>query len=321
VAGALFEAARALAVASKLTKVFVMPAIRARWKLRWALLVAGIALWPQAGWAAIKLYMKDGTYQLVKSYEVVGDRVRFYSLERSDWEEAPKSLVDFEATERAQQKQQAEDEKALEEAREIDKEHFERPLNTGFEIAPGIRLPQDEGVFAFDGKRVIRMVQTPAQMVTDKKRAALILAMPGPLVKRRSLVVLPGRTAAIRIAMAQPTFYVQLEDSSAASFALVPVKSGKEARVVEKVQAGLGVGQSGEVREALPLERAQIAPGLFKLKPSQPLALGEYALAELIREKLNLDVWDFGIEGTEGRPASGGDQPPVIRRSSSPPQN
>jgi hypothetical protein len=34
--------------------------------------------------AAIKLYLKNGTFQLVKSYEVQGDRVRYYSLERSD---------------------------------------------------------------------------------------------------------------------------------------------------------------------------------------------------------------------------------------------
>src|SRR5713101_1875310 len=91
--------------------------------------------------AQVKLYLKDGSYQLVESYEVRGDRVRCYSLERSGWEEIPKSLVDFEATRKAQQEQKAAKEKDLEEARELEKERFEKPEETGFEVAPGVRLP------------------------------------------------------------------------------------------------------------------------------------------------------------------------------------
>ncbi|MGH9353166.1 MAG: hypothetical protein ACRD2G_13570, partial [Terriglobia bacterium] len=51
--------------------------------------------------AQIKLYLKDGSYQLVKSYQVEGDRVRYYSVERSQWEVVPVSLVDFKATQEA----------------------------------------------------------------------------------------------------------------------------------------------------------------------------------------------------------------------------
>ena len=57
----------------------------------------------RAVWASQKLFLKDGTYQLVSSYEVHGDRVRYYSVERAAWEEIPSSLVDFEATKRAQE--------------------------------------------------------------------------------------------------------------------------------------------------------------------------------------------------------------------------
>ena len=60
--------------------------------------------------------------------------------------------------------------------------------------------------------------------------------------------------------------------------------------------------------------------GLFKLTPTQPLELGEYALAELIQAKLNLELWDFGIEGEPAR-TTGGDTPPTIRRTSAPPEN
>ena len=41
------------------------------------------------GAATIRLYMKDGTYHSVREYENKGDRMRYYSTERSEWEEDP----------------------------------------------------------------------------------------------------------------------------------------------------------------------------------------------------------------------------------------
>ena len=46
----------------------------------------------------VKLYLKDGSYQLVREYKVENDRVTFYSLDRDDWEEVPASLVDLDKT-------------------------------------------------------------------------------------------------------------------------------------------------------------------------------------------------------------------------------
>ena len=44
-------------------------------------------------WAAnLKLYLKDGSFQVVREYQVQTDRVRYYSIERSDWEEDRPSI-------------------------------------------------------------------------------------------------------------------------------------------------------------------------------------------------------------------------------------
>src|SRR5580700_7395501 len=49
--------------------------------------------------ANIRLYLKDGTYQIVREYAVQQDRVHYYSIERSDWEDIPLELVDLKRTE------------------------------------------------------------------------------------------------------------------------------------------------------------------------------------------------------------------------------
>lgn len=261
------------------------------------LLVLGLIAGPQTFWAVTKLYLKDGSYQLVKSYEIVGNRVRFYSVERSQWEEVPVSLVDFQATKRVQEEEESAREEDLEEARELSERRFDRPAGAGFEIAPGFRLPEEEGVYAFDDLRVIRLIQSSGEVVKDKKRAALLLALPGPILKNRAFVVLPGAKAAVRILSMQPTFYVHSADGLGAKLELVALKPRKEAREVERLEWRGGAAKPKELRAAMPLERVEVAPGLFKLTPAKPLELGEYALGELVQEQLNLELWDFGIDG------------------------
>src|SRR6204780_2241093 len=53
---------------------------------------------PTLNAANFKLYLKEGGFQLVREYKVDGDRVMYYSIERSDWEEIPVDLVDLKRT-------------------------------------------------------------------------------------------------------------------------------------------------------------------------------------------------------------------------------
>src|SRR5580658_3960 len=41
-----------------------------------------------------RLILKDGSYQVVRDYKIVGDRVHYLSQERGDWEEMPVDMVD-----------------------------------------------------------------------------------------------------------------------------------------------------------------------------------------------------------------------------------
>ena len=89
-------------------------------------------------------------------------------------------------------------------------------------------------------ERVIRLIESFAELVTDKRRAALALAMPAPLLKNRSAVVLTGDRAAVRLQQAQPTFYVRSSEGWGAKLEVISLKVVKEKRVVEKVEAARG---------------------------------------------------------------------------------
>ena len=127
-----------------------------------------------------RLILKDGTYQLVRKYEVVGDRVRYISIERSgDWEELPESLVDWDATrkwERDHATEVEEQSTAMKEAAAIDKEEaaerdeakFRRP-----EVSKGLELPDEDGVFALDtfegNPELVEMLPTELNANTKSK--------------------------------------------------------------------------------------------------------------------------------------------------------
>src|ERR1700692_2342329 len=114
---------------------------------------------------ARRLILKDGSYQLVTKYEVKGNRVRYLSAERNEWEELPESLVDWPATEKYEKDRAAG--ASVPEAVQLDKEmEREREQEETLlpQVAPGLRLPEDSGVFLLDSfqgePQIVELQQT-----------------------------------------------------------------------------------------------------------------------------------------------------------------
>ena len=97
-----------------------------------------------AAWAAnLKLYLKDGGYQIVREYSVQQDRVHFYSVERSQWEDIPLDLVDLKRTQAEASSRQ---EKLEKDAKSLTEEDEARKALQK-EVQ---RIPQDPGVYWLD---------------------------------------------------------------------------------------------------------------------------------------------------------------------------
>ena len=90
-----------------------------------------------------KLALTDGTFQLVREYQINGDRVRYYSLDNSEWEEIPVSLVDWERTKKlaAEESEQDAALAARIHLREQGRRAEALDIDASYELAPGVFLP------------------------------------------------------------------------------------------------------------------------------------------------------------------------------------
>src|SRR5580700_5665325 len=135
--------------------------------------VASPAIQIHAQQLAGRLILKDGSYQLVTKYEIKGDRVRYKSAERDEWEELPTAMVDWPATEKYEKDRAT---SAIPEPAALDKEadnSREAERMRLPEVAPGLRLPEDSGVFLLDNyqgePQLVEMQQTEGEINRNVK--------------------------------------------------------------------------------------------------------------------------------------------------------
>ena len=236
--------------------------------------------------ANLKLYLKDGGSHIVREYKVEGDRVRYYSVERSEWEEIPLELVDIRKTE-GEIKQREEERKN--EAIVLDAEDkAERAVRREIE-----RVPVDPGVYYVDGESLRTIKAAESKMVTNKGRSVLKAVSPIPIVAGKVTVELDGETSSNIVSGERPEFYIRL--SAEQRFGIIRLEKKKGARVVDKISV---IPISNEMIDEMNLVevfRKQVADGLYKIWPVKPIEMGEYAVVEYTEGKSNVQVWDFGL--------------------------
>jgi hypothetical protein len=239
----------------------------------------------------VKLYLKDGSYQLVREYKIENDRVGFYSLDRDDWEEVPASLVDLDKT-KAEIKARADAIRADAAAQESE-DKAERAARK--EVAS---VPTEPGVYLIDDQKPASGNLTPmkvgeSKVVTNKRRSVLKAISPVPLVPGKATLELDGPHSPQGTANRSPEFYIRLSDEE--RFGILRMGEHKGNRVGEKLTIQPVINETTQEPDLIEVFRQQVGDGLFKIWPQKPLDPGEYAVVQYSVEKVDMQVWDFFI--------------------------
>jgi hypothetical protein len=246
-------------------------------------------------WAEnIKLYLKDGTYQLARQYQVAGDRVKFLSSDRDEWEEIPLELVDIKKTEK-EVKERAEE--AREEAKANDAED-KAERAAAREIA---RVPMKPGAYYVPGSGAIQPMKVGEVQVADNKRRSILKVLsPVPMITGKSWLEMNGLHSTTVIDNPMPEFYLRLSEEE--RFGIVKMGEHKGNRVVEKLTTVPVTKEIVEEPDIVPTFHSQAGDGMYKIWPQKPLEPGEYAVVEYTEGKVNMQTWDFRI-GQTGSPS------------------
>ena len=263
-----------------------------------------------------RLILKDGSYQLAAKYEIKGERVRYYSSERGEWEEIPKNMIDWDATEKYEQGrlQGLPSPEAVQLDKEFEAEQKAEEARSP-KIAPGIRLPGDGGVFLLDtyqNQPQLDELQQSGGELNKNTKSNILRAAINPLASAKESIELPGARAKIQSHTSVPAIYVSIDaydatgGVAAAKGQPPPLPPADRFKIVraevkngKRIAGGIKIAPYGKVKaddRFVPTTAEELGGGWVKLSPQEPLPTGEYAVAEMLGEEgMNLYVWDFGV--------------------------
>ncbi len=245
-----------------------------------------------------KLILNDGTFQLAREYTVEGDRVRYWSVERSQWEEIPASLVDWDATHKAESDMAARDAelKAKIHASQMAQLTKDIDVDRSLEIKPGLFLPDAIGMYALDHDKLIReMKQSTAEVKTSTGREVEKILSGVSLIPGKRTMDIPGEHAAMRLTTAEPEFFMRPADTREPRFRLLRAQIKGGHRLIDSISIRF-TGEEKHNTNDIEIQTWTPATGVFRYTVDQRLEPGEYAFVEMTDDGINGYVWDFGID-------------------------
>jgi len=266
---------------------------------------------------ARRLILKDGSYQSITKYEIHGDRVRYYSAERGEWEEVPKSLIDWDATNKFEEgrKDGALAPEAVELDRELEAERKAEQARSP-QVAPGLRLPDEGGIFlldTFENQPELAELKQSGGDVEKTSKTSILRAVINPLAGAKQNIELPGPHSKIQSHTTVPSIYINVDpDQSAPAAGTIaapasnPATGNDRFKIIridlkngKRVAGAVKIAVNGKMKtdeRFVATTSAAMTGGWVKIAPTEPLAPGEYAVAEMLgSEGMNLYVWDFGV--------------------------
>jgi hypothetical protein len=239
-------------------------------------------------WAAnLKLYLKDGSYHIVREYQVQSGNVHFYSVERSQWEDIPLDLVDLKRTQAEAAERQTQLQKDAQAV--AAEEKVERDLDTETS-----RIPQDPGVYWLEGNQAKAIKIAQSTIHTNKGRSVLKALSPIPMVTGKATLELSGAHSANVFTNPEQEFYIQLAETE--RFGIAKLTSKGAVRIVENITFIPVTKEAVEEPVMVETFQTQLADGLYKIWSKQPFEPGEYAVIEYTEGQLNIQTWDFAVQ-------------------------
>jgi hypothetical protein len=272
-----------------------------------------------------RLILKDGSYQVVMSYQVKGKVVSYVSAERGSTEDIPFDLIDWDATHKWERQHAPAADNGVAQPPppaidpELLKEEADRAALTP-EVAPDLHLPELDSVLALDyfhgTPELVPLVQSDGELNHTTSHNILKLAI-NPRAASHEIEQLKGIQAAVQMHVDSPVIYLRIGDDAVVSHGGTPftvdthgggpaAPANKEAggasassgyvmvradvRTDTRVLASFNIATLGSgvrQQEDVVETTTEVLPGghWMKITPKQPLDFGEYALMEIVSEK------------------------------------